>query len=336
MSLRNFAGRAIHRLALVPLLERTNRRRGLLVLGYHRIGVAEATEFDEGVFTATQEELADQLTLLAKRYRIATLDEAIDIARATRRLRGPVVLITFDDGYLDNYAVAFPVLRSLGVPAVFFVVSSLLERPEVPWWDRVAHAVRRSEKRVLRIRYPFETAIDLPPGRRSQEIGRVLEMFKDPRTGDSDRFLRELEQECAAPAIAPGTRLFLNVEEAREMASGGMAIGSHTRSHRILAKLPFDEQCAELAGSRSELQRLLGTDVDALAYPVGDRNCFDARTKEAARAAGYRAAFSYYGGVNRPGSLDAFDVRRTNVFRGNPERFRFRVAMPLLMDGHWY
>ena len=48
---------------------------------------------------------------------------------------GGTLAITFDDGYRDNYESAAPILRSLRLPATFFVVTDFVESDVVPWWD---------------------------------------------------------------------------------------------------------------------------------------------------------------------------------------------------------
>ena len=63
-----------------------------------------------------------------------------------------------------------------------------------------------------------------------------------------------------------------------------------------------------------------------MSYPVGGLNAFDAVTQRLARDAGYAAAFSYYGGYNRPGHGDLFDLRRVAVERDHSlSEFQFRI-----------
>lgn len=45
------------------------------------------------------------------------------------------LVITFDDGYRDNYEHAAPLLNAMGLPATFFVVTQFIDRETVPWWD---------------------------------------------------------------------------------------------------------------------------------------------------------------------------------------------------------
>jgi hypothetical protein len=80
--------------------------------------------------------------------------------------------------------------------------------------------------------------------------------------------------------------------------------------------------------SKAVLERELGRPVEALAYPFGGPTRFNEASKRLARAVGYRLAFSYYDGVNRPGRGDCFDVRRVDVAREmTGPRFRARVLL---------
>src|SRR2546426_10393037 len=103
------------------------REPSLAVLGYHRIGNPGSTRYDPAIFTATAEQLDEHLGFLKRHVAIVGLEEALAVAHGARRSRRLSLLITFDDGYRDNFDVAFPILRSHGIPAVFFLVSSFIE-----------------------------------------------------------------------------------------------------------------------------------------------------------------------------------------------------------------
>lgn len=114
-----------------------------------------------------------------------------------------------------------------------------------------------------------------------------------------------------------------------------MAIGSHTHSHHVLSQLGPRQQKEELCKSRSILVEKLGAQIDVLAYPVGGRTSFDDCTRDAAREAGYRAAFSFYGGINLPGKTTPYDVNRVAVEDQSRTRFRVRMAATRCMATCW-
>ncbi|MCX7894141.1 MAG: polysaccharide deacetylase family protein [Burkholderiales bacterium] len=102
----------------------------------------------------------------------------------------------------------------------------------------------------------------------------------------------------------------LGEREITEMQRAGVSFQSHTRTHPDLTGLDDAALEAELVGSKRDLEALLGAPVDCLAYPFGR---LDDRVANAARAAGYCAAFSVQPGFNRPGT-DPFRIRRLDVF----------------------
>ncbi len=104
----------------------------------------------------------------------------------------------------------------------------------------------------------------------------------------------------------------LNAQEILDMRQHGCEFHSHARSHPRLTELSDAELADQLGGSRAALTELLGQEVTCLAYPFG---LHDDRVVAAARAAGYRAAFSTRSGFNNR-RLDRYRIRRLDV-QGN-------------------
>lgn len=115
---------------------------------------------------------------------------------------------------------------------------------------------------------------------------------------------------CATDNPSGETYPLMNALQIRELRRQGFTFQSHTRSHADLPTLTDDALRAQLAGSRDDLQDLLGEPVEYLAYPYGRH---DERVVHATKAAGYRAAFSVRPGFNRR-DVDRFRLRRLDVF----------------------
>lgn len=319
------------------LLSRLTERNQLLVLNYHRIGNPALDPFDPAVFSATESQFDDQVSYLKRRASLVTLEEAV--AFASGSIREPRarcrVLLTFDDGYLDNYQSAFPILRSHGVQGVFFLITSLVGSSEVPWWDRVAWLLRKARRRRFTLHYPADLPVDLDRDGLPLSLRDVLRLHKRPGNTDPQRFLDELQDAAASPALPAAERRFLNWDEAREMVAGGMAIGSHTHSHIVLSQLSPGDQHHDLARSRSILQQQLGVEAETLAYPVGKPATFSQHTQQLACDSGYRAAFSFHGGVNLHGRTSRYDIKRVAVDGQSRPRFRVQASVCRLTGKYW-
>ena len=319
------------------LLDQLPARDLLLVLNYHRIGNSDDDSFDPGVFSATADELNEQISCLKRHVSLVALEEALAFVNGTinEKIRRCRVLITFDDGYLDNYEVAFPILRSHGVQGVFFLVTSMVGSCYVPWWDHVAYLMKTARQRRFFLRYPVDVVVDVDENGMTKSLLDVLSLYKRSENTDPARFIRELGEETKGEAPPTTLRRFLKWDEAREMIDGGMAIGSHTHSHRVLSQLGLEQQRRELAQSRALLREQLGIEADALAYPVGIATSFSDQTQQLARETGYRAAFSFHGGTNLAGMTRRYDVRRIGVGGQSWPRFRIQAAICRTTGNYW-
>jgi peptidoglycan/xylan/chitin deacetylase (PgdA/CDA1 family) len=316
----------------------TPKRDSLVVLNYHRLGHPALQPYDEGTFSATADEFTAQVAFLKKRYCIITLDEAVEMATTNRGFRGTAVLLTFDDGYLDNFEIAYPILRSAGVQGTFFLISSLVGSREVPWWDRIAFAVKNTIKPLIALHYPRHVQFDLGTRNCAEVINMLLAQYKALATRPcAARFLAGVEEACDVQLSASDARLFLDWRDAAEMKANGMAIGCHTHTHPVLSQLTVEEQYEELRTVRDTLRARLSVPADVLAYPVGKRATFTWETQQVLQQLGYRAAFSYYGGVNLPGNTSPFDIRRNSVDAGlTLSRLRMQLGLASITGSYWF
>jgi peptidoglycan/xylan/chitin deacetylase (PgdA/CDA1 family) len=319
------------------LLSRLPARDFLLVLNYHRIGNPDEDRFDPGVFSATAEQFNQQLAYLKRHVSLVTLAEALafvegKINEKKCRCR---VLITFDDGYLDNYNIAFPILRSHGAQAVFFLATDMVGSCHVPWWDHIAYLLRTAQRRRFTLSYPNSLAVNLDKNGLHESLKAVLLSYKNPANSDSARFIRELAEEAKGDEPSGTQRRFLSWEEAREMSRCGMSIGSHTHLHQVLSQLDTGRQFEELSISRAIFREKLGVEIDVLAYPVGGKSSFTDLTKGAARDAGYRAAFSCHGGTNLRGKTLPYDVKRMKIIDQSLSRFKVQTAVCCATGKFW-
>lgn len=338
MGLRNTCAAISERFAVTRLLETAPRHNSLIVLNYHRLGHAQRQPYDEGTFSATADEFAEQVAFLKKRYGVVTLDEAVQLATGNQPFRGAAVLLTFDDGYLDNFEIAYPILRSLGVQGTFFLISSLVGSSELPWWDRIAYAVKNATQPLIALDGPHHMHFDLKAQKRADVIRALLAQYKQSVNHQSAaQFLTAVEEACESRRPAADERIFLDWREAADMIAHGMAIGCHTHTHPVLSQLTVDDQYKELKTVKETLQARLSVPANVLAYPVGKKTTFTQETQQVLDQLGYRAAFSYYGGINLPGTTKPFDIRRNSVDAGLPlSRLRMQLALASVTGSYWF
>ena len=300
--------RALNGMGINHLLAALPASPGLLVLNHHRIGEAACCDFDRAVISASADELDQQIVFLQRRFPVVGMDEALHLLRHPARMKHPHILLTFDDGYRDNYDEAAPVLCARGCSAVFFIVPQMVGTAAVPWWDEIAFLLRNCPSPVLELDSPAPFRMELEPDREAA-IAHTLIFFKSTANREPDRFLEKLRETVAIP-LPKQPRRFMTWEEIRELAASGMEIGSHTASHAILGRLTPERQFQELVGSKQEIEAHTGTPVRTLAYPLGSRAAFSELTEQLALQAGYEAAFSFFSGINSPGNYRLTNLRR--------------------------
>ena len=129
--------------ALAPVIIPRARGVAVRILNYHRINYPHAIgSLDGEVLSAPPELFAEEVRFCRKHF------DVLSFADLRRTLDGSVplpprpLIITFDDGYRDNYQHAFPILKANHLTAMFFLAVGFIGTTQLFWWDVVARAVK--------------------------------------------------------------------------------------------------------------------------------------------------------------------------------------------------
>jgi len=262
-----------------------------LILMYHRVipsGRVPLAFVQPGMYV-TANTFERHVRYLADRFECVTFREWLSLSDSGRWSDSTrYCIVTFDDGWLDTYEHAYPLLRRYGVPATIFLPTGLVGSTEAFWPDRLGDLL---QWRGLGTPHDWNASIE-----RAKELG------------DQER--ETLIERLAADVgdHGPVSRRLVNWQEVREMSRHGMAFGSHSITHANLTRLEPAALERELRGSLETLRAHDGVNwVPVLAYPNGDHTDDVAA---AARSAGYRAAVTTRGGVEAPRLSDPFRLKR--------------------------
>jgi peptidoglycan/xylan/chitin deacetylase (PgdA/CDA1 family) len=263
-----------------------------VVLVYHRVAETRDDPYGQAVRPET---FASHLEALAREHPVVPLAELVENL-PRRRFEDGTVAVTFDDGYEDNLSQALPI--AVKVPLTVFVTVEPVLDGGLFWWDEIAGVEPG-------LRAKLHARLKGLPGR--ERRGRLTSLTGRLSTGQSD----------SGRPMTP--------DELRELASRpGVGIGAHTLSHPSLALLPAVEQERELAEGRTRLEELIGRPVTLLAYPFGKPGDVSDETRDLARRAGYRAAFTTVPSRLVPSS-PVFALPRMTVHEQTAEHLMSRI-----------
>lgn len=300
------------------LMTRADGGGKLILLMYHRVlsakdpllpSVPDAAQFDW------------QMALLHRAFRVLPLTEAVRLMR-TDGLPSRAVCVTFDDGYADNYQIAFPILKRWGISATFFVATGFLDGGRM-WNDSVIETVRRWQGGMMDLTdlgltsYPVAT-----PAERRATVEAILSQWKYLSFGDRDDQVMRLAELCGAELPRD---LMMTSAQVAELHREGMEIGAHTITHPILTRIDNGRAAREIVQSKTDLEAVVGAPVRTFAYPNGNpRKDYERCHVDMVRDAGFEAAVSTAWGCAKP-DRDRLQLPRIWPWDRTPFRYGLRM-----------
>lgn len=287
-------------------LRRLQRRPVARILTYHNV----TDEPDYGLNHPVSV-FARQMQFLAKHYRVVSLADVGAMIDGTRPWIDRAVAITFDDGYEDNYRIAWPILREHQFPATVFPTTDYIGADRPIWTNELRHVMLNTPRVSADLPEALGGgSVALPTGdagTRLSAAGDVMYRLYDSPPEARDRLMRQLldplDVDIAGLPPVPSALRFLSWQQAREMADDGLiGFGSHGCSHSIMSRLDSDVLHHELAVSKAVIEREIGSPVRHFAYPNGTRGDWDDRAIAMLPELGYEAAVTNCRGLADAGA----------------------------------
>jgi peptidoglycan/xylan/chitin deacetylase (PgdA/CDA1 family) len=285
------------------------RRLGPIVLNYHRVAILSNDPWNLAVSPFHFEE---HLQILRSAGRCLTVEQLVQSLHG-RELPFPCFAITFDDGYMDNFTNALPLLQKYKIPATMFLVSGMLNSKEEFWWDAVDRAFLTPGQRPRELSltvsggwhdwylgaaaeysqsayeaYSGWRATNEPPTLRHKVFLEVWEILYGAASDERSRLVQEILQWAGLDRTARADYAVMTIEQALRLGSNDLIeVGAHSVTHSPLTEISSEARRRELTGSKRQLEMLFGRRVKSFAYP---HSKFDAEVADLVAQCGFDAA----------------------------------------------
>jgi peptidoglycan/xylan/chitin deacetylase (PgdA/CDA1 family) len=260
------------------------------ILMFHGLTDREHTGCENGQHKHLHvDKFEEFLKFLTRHYRIVALEEVVGCLQRGQTPPRRGVVLTFDDGFLSNHQLAFPLLKRHGAPAMVFLATEYVDERRLIWTDRVdqfCHAAGKSVAELRAIKFRLKKL----PQEEIEAAVSALESGSGTLPSRSDD-----------PRVAPIHRS-LGWEEVREMqASGLVTFGAHTHTHKILGRCRQETIKSELSRSKSLIEHETGRLCEHFCYPNGGVGDFTEESEQLCKEAGFASTLTTIPGWVREG-----------------------------------
>lgn len=195
------------------------------------------------------------------------------------------VLITFDDGYEDNFSVAMPILQKYSIkPIVFVSPYYITHTRDIPHWTQALDWIKSAN-----------VSQDIPFSSLSKYLkynsrgGLMIQSF----------YKTIIDTPCSkTKSTHPGSRAYMTPDEIYQLSANGYAeIGNHTYTHPCLSTLDRNAQLLEMLFAQIQLKNLTGIYPQYFAYPYGSKDSYNRHSIELAEILRFKNSFTNTFGI---------------------------------------
>lgn len=205
----------------------------------------------------------------------------------------PRCLITFDDGWRDNYEYAYPILIKHNCPAIVFIPLDYISTEQTFWQEKLGYLIWHASKldskesSALLNKYGIDEICKIEGYKKQSEIINYVRSLKTRSYKQLEKITQEF-LEVVDHGDGSHIDKHMTWDQVRELEKDGIEIGSHACSHKILTELAREEVIEELAKSKASIEKNVQAVVKSIAYPNGD---YSDLIGDVARSEGYMYGF---------------------------------------------
>ena len=270
-----------------------------------------------------------QIQKISKVCNIVSMDNLVENWIENREFKGPTALVTFDDGFKNNFNVAIPILEKYNIPSIFYISTGNINKNKLFWVDQLELLFDNTKINQINLENTptlFKLSSfkgdNLVIHNRNEKIyllnvvKKCLKLYSPRQRNEIIKTLfLELEiSDCFKAEDCHHDYSLLTWKEIAKMDLNPLVtIGGHSRWHNILSKLTGKELKNEISGSIQDLNNNLDSFSGHYAYPEGQPEHFNLETQNVLRDNGVKACPSAIQGFTYMNKHSLFDFPRIMV-----------------------
>jgi peptidoglycan/xylan/chitin deacetylase (PgdA/CDA1 family) len=301
---------------LLSLIKNSKFRDQACVLAYHRIlpeGAATTTHSASAIITDS-ELFRQHLRWLKEEFQIIDMAELQAVLLNDQPLAANSLLITFDDGWWDNFTHAMPALVAEGVPATIFLPYNYIGTGEVFWQEEMlARLTQLSRCEDASDRALLIELAGIEGNADKEKLRSVVTKLKAKSYTEIYEVLEKLRRHQQQRSVDMSLDGYLDWQQVKQMGEANISFGSHALSHRMLTRIELEQARHEISESKSLIKEQIGKAVETIAYPNG--NC-NSSIEQIVAESGYRLGFTitrgYVAKDSNPMALPRLNIHTAN------------------------
>ena len=271
-----------------------------VILIYHRV---TSLKKDPQLLAVKPDNFYQQIEWLKNNYNLISLEELGNHLK-NGAIPKKSVVITFDDGYADNYLEALPVLESLSAHATFFVTTDSIGSEREYWWDDLERIFLNDTIPPISLSlnisgktFQFDTSTSAA---RLKTYNKLHPILKFQKPVERDELVKMILDWSSLGYKGRETHRSMTVKEVSKLSKSEYAtIGAHTQSHSPLSIFSKVEQRNEIIKSKMQLEDWTNTQIKHFSYPFGCKTDYDKKSMAICEEEGFETACSnFYGQVH--------------------------------------
>lgn len=224
--------------------------------------------------------------------------------------------ITFDDGYLDNYEVALPIMQKHQVDSTIYLSYGHVDGKYRFWYELMTNGINATAKTQIDLSdWGLGTIALSSADEKELAIAQLNNWLKQFDNQQRQEYLSSILNKLELSAEQIPVSAMMDWDMVSAMRHAGVDFGSHTLSHPILSKEKLATMRDEVILSKQFIEDKLGHTINGFAYPNGTEDDYDDDTVLAVKDAGYGYAVTTISGTNYA-DADPFQLKRINLFDG--------------------
>jgi peptidoglycan/xylan/chitin deacetylase (PgdA/CDA1 family) len=211
----------------------------------------------------------EQIDFFKQHYKIVCISEAIYLIDNNENIKN-LLVISFDDGFKENFTNIYPILKRNKISGTFFIISNCIDNKDLMWRNKLLLINREKRSLILKSTKKLVEEYKLSEFKDNDNLfSWSLNNWQMDLKEYYVNFLWEKVMPFSIEEYLNINKPYMNSDEIKQLSLEGHNIGSHSKTHPVFSKLSYQNFRDEISLSCEFINKITNKNVTTFSYPFG-------------------------------------------------------------------